>query len=188
MKKGNESPLFKDLTDKQFSSLTPISYGLHKTKGGKDELKWKCKCVCGNVCYIRSSQLTKKLRTDCKNCSKKRQTRKQTLPLQQSTFNRIYRTYKRQAKYCKRVFDISKEEFQNIINKDCAYCGSPPLQYSDGYKRNGIDRIDSDKGYTKQNIAPCCEMCNHAKSYHPKDKFLSWALQLYKYQQLKGLT
>ena len=34
----------------------------------------------------------------------------------------------------------------------------------------GIDRIDSNKGYTKDNVISCCEMCNRMKSdYNVKD-------------------
>lgn len=45
---------------------------------------------------------------------------------------------------------------ENIITKPCIYCGSD--------KRVGCDRIDNDKGHTKDNVVPCCYDCNCARN------------------------
>ena len=50
------------------------------------------------------------------------------------------------------------------------YCGTEKSNHKvtknclEGYDHNGIDRIDSSKNYTIANVAPCCKICNYAKS------------------------
>lgn len=45
---------------------------------------------------------------------------------------------------------------ENIVNKPCIYCGDT--------HRIGCDRIDNDKGHTKDNVVPCCYDCNCARN------------------------
>ena len=46
---------------------------------------------------------------------------------------------------------------------------------------NGIDRIDSNIGYTKENSVSCCKFCNTAKSTMSRDEFLKWIKKVYEY-------
>jgi hypothetical protein len=48
-------------------------------------------------------------------------------------------------------------------------------------KCNGIDRIDSKKGYTKENSASCCKYCNIAKHTMMEDEFFKWVKRVYEY-------
>ena len=57
-----------------------------------------------------------------------------------------------------------------FIKKDCFYCGSEPsnVKKSRSTKKlhlnyNGLDRIDSSIGYKKDNVVPCCKICNYMK-------------------------
>lgn len=53
----------------------------------------------------------------------------------------------------------SKEEFYSIVNTyGCLYCGFVGFI--------GADRIDNSKGHTLDNILPCCDFCNIARSDH----------------------
>lgn len=45
---------------------------------------------------------------------------------------------------------------ENILAKECVYCGDN--------HRIGCDRIDNNKGHTKDNVVPCCIECNTARN------------------------
>ena len=186
-KKGKESPLFNDLTNKKFGKLLPLEYMLITNKNGKSQLMWKCICDCGNISYQRSTSLTNNLIIDCKKCSKIRQSEKQILPDDISKLRRIFRQYERGAYDRKLQFDISFEDFEKIIMKECVYCGEIPKTYKDGYKRNGMDRIDSKKDYLLDNVVSCCEMCNIIKRNYTEDEFFNQIIKIYKNLKLKEM-
>ena len=84
------------------------------------------------------------------------------------------------------------EEFKDLINKPCAYCGSNPTSdtYINGNKFNktnalvyvnGIDRIDSTKGYSVNNCVPCCTMCNKMKLDYSLEDFKTQISKIYHY-------
>jgi hypothetical protein len=62
-------------------------------------------------------------------------------------------------------FKLTKELFNSLIIQKCFYC-----DYIKDGEVNGIDRIDNNKGYLKENVVACCETCNIAKgSQHPQE-------------------
>ena len=75
-----------------------------------------------------------------------------------------YAIYKNGAKVRGLVFDITLDEFTKLVKQSCYYCGG------NGY---GIDRLDSSIGYTKNNIVPCCSMCNMMKQSYTKENFVN---------------
>ena len=88
----------------------------------------------------------------------------------EAAFNELYQQYMVSAKRRKYEFDLSKEDFKNIITKPCIYCGTSLSQEKrgngghGGFKYTGIDRYDNTKGYTLDNSVPCCKKCNRMKS------------------------
>ena len=46
-----------DLTNRRFDRLVAIEPVKYETKSGRTELRWKCKCDCGNIAYVRKSDL-----------------------------------------------------------------------------------------------------------------------------------
>lgn len=109
-------------------------------------------------------------------------------------FNTIYRdAYRKRALKVGLAFTINEQEFRELTQRSCHYCGSAPSSISmvrgsrnakRGQKRtgtllsqyiyNGLDRIDSAKGYTLDNVVPCYGVCNHAKHTMPYDEFVAW--------------
>lgn len=63
------------------------------------------------------------------------------------------------AKDSKRVWSLTYEEYLQIIHEPCHYCGKNLLEES-GYH---LDRIDNAKGYTLDNVLPCCWECNRLR-------------------------
>ena len=72
----------------------------------------------------------------------------------------MYALYKRSAKKRNIEFNIEKEVFINLITQNCIYCNTVPPQDSG---RNGLDRVNNQKGYLLGNIVPCCFKCNQMK-------------------------
>jgi hypothetical protein len=106
------------------------------------------------------------------------------------TLNFLFNRYKHSAKRKNRDFLISKDEFANYIKQNCHYCGIEPRKYSvyevkdqwasqESIDRsyvdyNGLDRIDSNIGYSTNNILPCCYACNVAKGTKNYNEFKIW--------------
>lgn len=61
---------------------------------------------------------------------------------------------------------IGKEDFEAMSALCCHYCGK------DG--PNGIDRIDNQIGYTKENCVPACKHCNYVKGDLSREDFATW--------------
>jgi hypothetical protein len=56
-------------------------------------------------------------------------------------------------------FDLTIDQYKNLIDNNCIYCIGP-LPKSGA----GLDRIDNNKGYTIDNVVPCCRNCNVLRS------------------------
>lgn len=67
-----------------------------------------------------------------------------------------YKTYILNSKHRKIEFKLNFEEFESLISKSCYYCAS--------IDNVGIDRLDSNVGYTQVNCVSCCSMCNVMKN------------------------
>lgn len=97
-------------------------------------------------------------------------------------------------------FLLTQEEFSKLIRSDCHYCGAPPsldniwnksakrITQNEDTAFNGVDRVDSDKGYTIDNCVPCCKTCNRMKWDLSEDVFYEKIAVLYNRKFNKGLT
>lgn len=83
----------------------------------------------------------------------------------QQTSDGLFRTTKYGAGKKNNEFLLTKEQFKSIILLPCKYCGEK-------IERRGIDRMDNNKGYTMENSAPCCKMCNYMKKNYLVENFL----------------
>ena len=96
-----------------------------------------------------------------------------------------YRVYKYQSSVRKRdySFELNLDEFLNIVNRPCFYCGDFSNNKNPTFPgRNGIDRIDNNIGYTLKNCVPCCDMCNRMKMKYSYDDFLKHIEKIYNYK------
>ncbi len=97
-------------------------------------------------------------------------------------FDFVYTTYCIGAMKRCLPFALTKEQFYTLATKDCYYCGIQPYRTvrRDGrtFTYNGIDRIDSDYGYHLDNVRPCCQTCNLAKSTLTEQQFYEWVLRV----------
>jgi len=113
------------------------------------------------------------------------------IEFQLASFNCVFNVFKHGAKKREHDFSLSKEEFRKLTSQSCIYCGKLPEQcfkchegeLNGVYKYNGLDRVNSDLGYTIKNSVPCCGICNRAKNTLTVNEFLSHIKRIYEYNQ-----
>lgn len=89
-----------------------------------------------------------------------------------------YANLKYKAKRRKKDFNLSFEEFLTVCNLPCFYCNSKEKNFG-----HGLDRIKNDKGYSINNIIPCCKVCNTIRSNNltvEETKYVVTALQAFR--------
>jgi hypothetical protein len=110
------------------------------------------------------------------------------LPSGEASLTCLYNNYKSSARARGHEFSLSKSDVRTITKMPCRYCGSDPSQvFTNGgkaspYIYNGIDRVDSNKGYTIVNTVPCCKTCNYAKSNLTLAEFMLWLDRVAKFR------
>ena len=128
------------------------------TKGIKEDLLQKCE-----ACYSTMRKVEDNRVRDRNYASEKR-----INPMKH------YREYADSAARRNIEFNISVEEFTEVVTKPCYYC-----KKYDETEVLGIDRIDSFKGYVKDNILPACEICNTMKKQLTMKEFANHITLLY---------
>lgn len=170
----------KDLTGKKFGRWTVIK------EAGKNKfgcIMWECICICLNKKLVASQNLLGGDSTSC-GCYFQEIKNKQRLPPGRSIFNRIYGSYKCNAKQRNMPFELTKECFEELIQDVCFYCGHdvPKIYNHDSKGRHngdymyvcGVDRVDNSIGYFPSNCVSACELCNIAKRNMAIQDFLTW--------------
>lgn len=77
--------------------------------------------------------------------------------------------YVQSAKRRNLQWALNDHECHTLFTAACHYCAESPPAAS----LNGIDRIDSTKGYTRDNVVACCKQCNWAKGRLTYHQFLT---------------
>ena len=90
-----------------------------------------------------------------------------------------YGVYRYNSKMKGREFSLTKEQFKELVLKECYYCGQKENPI------NGVDRMDSSYGYNLINSVPCCSRCNKAKMDLSVDEFLQLCEDVYLNMKLK---
>jgi hypothetical protein len=172
---------------KKFGHLTAVSYSGRKP-GKKSPTSgnalWLCTCDCGNETVALARDLIDGTKKSC-GClafTGLRAGGSNRLPAGESAFNCYFYGYKKSARQRSYEWDLTKEQFKEITSSNCHYCGIPPSNtvhgragYTNGgYKCNGVDRINNEKGYVTGNVRPCCKQCNIAKGVLTEQQFYNW--------------
>lgn len=165
-----------------------------ETKNSCGSYLWMCKCECGNMSKVSAASLVSGKSKCCgcignqklieRNTGKPSNNRK---AYGYSSVRRIYKYYIQNATKRKLQFSIPIDIFIKLTSMDCFYCGVEPKQcynflkqnHFGEYYYNGLDRVDNNKGYTIDNVVPCCGKCNHAKAGLSKDEFLELVKNIY---------
>lgn len=164
----------RDITGQRFGILTAIKPTI---KVGRNH-KWLCKCDCGNKKEISVKQLTRTDRGD------KPPTRScgciGTKPLEHyGGYKGVHKSYftslKHGAKARNIEFKVTIEEIGDLLEAQenkCALSGEEIEFTSYGIKTASLDRIDSNKGYTIDNIQWLHKDVNRMKLNLCQERFI----------------
>ncbi len=175
----------EDLIGMQFSELKVLGRAGYRARPSGKVMYWNCECsVCKRVRKLeRPALILRKGQPIACRCNKGGAVNGIYSKHGEAAFVQIYNDYKHRAKKYNRKFTRTKAQFKKLCERPCHYCGQLPLQSAGkvfqndrgDWLHNGIDRIDSSKGYVKNNMVPCCWGCNQAKSNRKLEEFLAWA-------------
>lgn len=161
----------KDLTNLIFNKLKVLNYS-HKNEKGN--YIWKCQCNCGNYRYVSSYELTKNKVKSC-GCDDSQKKKGKTNPRWKG-YEEISGHYwcqlKQNAKVRNLKVEIVLQDIWNLFLKQNRKCIMSGLDISFIKKTASVDRIDSEKDYTLDNIQIVHKDINRIKQYFSKNRFI----------------
>lgn len=154
-----------------------------------DKPHWKCVCDCGNEKVINQYYLGYTQSCGCLVT----QTGKDHFAWggYEEISGALYARYKAGARERNLPFEISKEDMWNQFAKQERKCALTGILLNFGEGTNviaSLDRIDSFKGYTKDNIQWVHKWINVFKSNLPESDLFAIVKACYEYKQLAGFS
>ena len=159
-------------------------------------LRWKCKCECGRVCFHTKQNILKGTLRSC-GCFKKKcrgnihKNWKGSGKVSASFLSRIKSIAKRRGI----PFNLSVGCLDEICKKQngkCALTGTIltfPTTHKDGEKKNSynasLDRKNSFEGYTKENVQWVTKEVNMMKQQMNEKDFVETCLSVVKFKKNK---
>jgi hypothetical protein len=147
--------------------------------------RWLCRCDCGKEKIMQGANLRNGKTKSCGCLHKEAIGKRVRLNLGIASMKAAMKVYKNSAKIRGYNFNLTEKQFVEITKRDCYYCGAKPNnisyqnKYYGDYIYNGIDRIDSMKGYILDNVVSCCKICNYAKRSMTTQEFKDWIKRVY---------
>lgn len=188
---GHKGQRVDNLISERFGRHTVIARAEDHPRYGAS---WLCRCDdCGEERIVTGGHLRSGRRQGAQlKCSCRPTLR--ALPEGHAAFNALFNKWKRRAlKERQSVpWEITKEEVWELIQQPCHYCGCEP-HHTWGMKTgngqityNGLDRVDSLRGYVEDNVVPCCGTCNKAKQTMSVQEFRDWICRVHGHWASKG--
>jgi len=164
-----------DLTGCKFGLLTVLKIAEKRKK----TIIWLCECECGNQAKVCRSNLRNGHSKSC-GCLKRRKfSESKTWQGYEDISMRTWSDIRRKAIDRKLDFQITIEDAWNQYVKQKKVCNltgwsislfCPKFNYA--MKTASLDRINSDKGYLKDNIQWVHKDVNLMKNWFPNERFL----------------
>ena len=145
-------------------------------------------CDCGNKFSRALGNSVKSSTVQCLSCTN-------TRPF--AGERHIFKRIKSDAVRAGREFNLTLEFFVSMCHEPCHYCNRSNINSAnvpsktggfliEGFRYNGLDRVDNTLGYDEDNCVPCCVVCNRAKNAMPFDEFMEYIQSLVGYQNSIG--
>lgn len=153
----------------------------------EEEQIYTCR-KCGITYSDKSELFLYYEKTICRECRKKQYrdySRKRLMSSKESYFKSVLNSTKNRCIKNGREFEITVEQMVDLFEKQngkCALTGMDLIIKMDKKNRHdtvSIDRIDSDKGYTLDNVQLICYAINRFKSNMPDNMFMEFISRLY---------
>ena len=158
---------FIDITGQRFGLLTAVSY-VKYVNGSV----WLFRCDCGSTITRVSRFLASPVNPPSCGCAGHPSRRKHWAA-------NAFRSARHASARRGHPFDMTVEQFGELMSQPCHYCGGAPSTQRVSSNRtahqglrNGVDRVDSSVGYVEGNCVPCCCKCNRMKLDHSVTDFL----------------
>lgn len=178
-KRTNGEHKILDITGKKYGKWTvtgEINCEMKNNRGWKKP-RWKCICECGTIRYVMYDRLASGMSKQCRECSYKGMRSKEDI------LQTHWGKYIRGAKKRNLSFDITKKEAFDLLIKQNYKCAISGLNIvlpvtAVGYFKSeytaSLDRINSDRGYHKENVQWVHKMVNFMKNR--LDNITFWAV------------
>lgn len=167
-----------DIKNQRYNKLVALEY-IRNDKFGK--AIWKFRCDCGKEKELNASAAKANLTTSC-GCVKANNLRKNGYELLSSTF---FKKLQKSALSRNYDFDLDMQYMWDLFikqNKKCALSGVDITIYPDSNRERlqtaSPDRIDSNKGYTKDNFQWVHKRVNRLKNVLKEDELLFWCKKI----------
>ena len=177
-----------DLKNRVFGKLTVISRA-DKTSGGN--YRWNCVCSCGKNAKVGGTNLQNGHTKSCGCLQPHLSSLNSTINNRKegAAFRKLLRQYKSSAQERSIEWALSEEDFRVLVTSACFYTGRLPQSVSRAasgeiFVHNGIDRLDSSKGYSTENCVSCCTVVNYAKRSLSVEDFLQMVKEVFQCKRL----
>lgn len=145
--RGLDNKKTENLIGKRFGMLTVIGIDAQQNR----RVKWHCECDCGNFKNIPAIYLKSGESSSC-GCKTKRSGKENPLwSGHEEISGRVWASVKHSAVKRKIIFDLSIKDAWNTFLKQERLCALTKIPLVMG-ENASLDRIDSSKGYTIDNI------------------------------------
>lgn len=136
-----------------------------------------CECSCGRIGVVEHTSLQRGEADSCGCAAMNSNAAKE----------RVLSIYQYAARKRGLVWELSDEQFYDIVGKACYFCSASPSnkhvvrrkEWEKSFIYGGIDRLNNALGYVVDNVVPCCKTCNLAKGTTPAEDFLLWVSRVF---------
>lgn len=172
----------RDYTGTVYGKWTMVRRSPRKAKDGRYR-HWFCRCECGTEKEVSISNLVSGSSTSCGQ----RQCHFRAIGEGEAAFRELFHRYKSSAKTRDIDWNLTLEQFRKFTKQKCHYCLAEPSQVigpskganTGDYVHTGVDRKNSQRGYTTRNCVPCCTKCNYSKRDLSYKDFLDMVKRIY---------
>jgi len=161
---------YKPILGAVYGKWTVISDKRYRGKSNRFTY-WKVKCECGREAFRTAHHLANLKHTQCKSCAK---TRNGIDTYILSYYNKTVRRAETINKPC----TVTAKELEQLyfLQQKCCALSGVPIEFRPNFQKNeqtaSLDRIDSTKGYTEDNVQWVHKDVNFMKNKLTETRFV----------------